>query len=275
MTILIARRPAFRAAALNLLLCLALAIPAAAHDPAPRHTEGDHPLMPVLEYARQGLDRIDREIHDYTCTLIKRERVDGELLEREYLFAKVRHQPFSVYLYFLAPHGKKGQEVIYVDGMYNNKLCAHAGSGPQALIGKVFLPPDGMLAMRDNRYPITFFGFRTLIQRLIEVGEHDLQFGECEVVQFANAKINGRPCSCIQVKHPHPRDEFRYHLARIFIDEEMQVPVRLTAYEWPEKAGGPPKLVEEYTYVNVKLNQELTDMDFDYRNEDYRFVSRS
>ena len=164
------------------------------------------------------------------------------------------------------------QEVIYVDGKWNNKLCAHAGSGWQQKFGKVFLPPEGMLAMRDNRYPITFFGFRTLIARLIEVGEHDQAYGECEVTRFDNAKINGRVCSCIQVVHPVPREEFRYHLARIFIDEEMQIPVRLTAYEWPEKEGGPPKLVEEYTYVNVKLNPGLTDADFDYENEKYRFV---
>ncbi|NIL97154.1 MAG: DUF1571 domain-containing protein [Planctomycetales bacterium] len=261
------------AATLGLLLS-APVLPAGAQGQAPRHPGGDHPLEPVLAYAHDGLARIDREIQDYTCTLIKRERVDGELLEREYLYAKVRHKPFSVYLYFLAPHAKKGQEVIYVDGRYNNKLCAHAGSGPRALIGKVFLPPEGMLAMTDNRYPITYFGFRTLIKRLIEVGEHDLAYGECEVAQFENAKLNGRPCSVIQVKHPVPREEFRYHLARVFIDAEMQIPVRLTAYEWPEKEGRPPKLVEEYTYVNVKLNQGLTDLDFDYSNEKYRFVSK-
>ncbi|MDH3717391.1 MAG: DUF1571 domain-containing protein [Planctomycetota bacterium] len=268
-----ARRSTYLAAAVGLLLAIPTSS-ALAESHAPRHAGGEHPLTSVLDYARNGLDRIDNEIADYSCTLIKRERVDGELLEREYLYAKVRHQPFSVYLYFLAPQAKKGQEVIYVEGMNNNKLCAHAGSGPRALIGKVFLPPEGMLAMTDNRYPITFFGFRTLIKRLIEVGEHDLAYGECEVTQFDNAKINGRACSCIQVKHPVPREEFQYHLARIFIDEEMQVPVRLTAYEWPEKAGGPPKLVEEYTYVNVKLNQGLTDRDFDYRNEKYRFVSK-
>ena len=272
MRILNACSPCLFSLAVAGLLLASSTTPVHAEGHAPEHTTGEHPLASVLDYARGELTRIDREVKGYSCTLIKRERVDGELLEREYLFAKVRHEPFSVYLYFLAPKKKKGHEVIYIDGQYNNKLCAHAGSGAESLIGKVYLHPEGRLAMRDNRYPITFFGFRTLIARLIEVGEHDIAYGECEVETFENAKINGRVTTCIQVKHPIPREEFKYHLARIFIDKELQVPVRLTAYEWPTTEGGKPLLVEEYTYVNVKINPGLTDSDFDYENDKYRFI---
>ena len=43
------------------------------------------------------------KIEDYQCTMVKRERINGELGEHEYMFVKVRHKPFSVYTYFLAP----------------------------------------------------------------------------------------------------------------------------------------------------------------------------
>ncbi len=35
--------------------------------------------------------------------------------------------------------------------------------------------------------------------------------------------------------------------------------------------GGQPQLLEEYTYLNVKLNVGLTDADFDDKNPEYNF----
>ena len=77
---------------------------------------GVHPLQPALELAQKGLAQLRTTIKDYSCTVVKRERIDGKLKDHEYLFAKVRHEPFSVYLYFLAPDDVKGQEVIWVEG---------------------------------------------------------------------------------------------------------------------------------------------------------------
>ena len=40
---------------------------------------GEHPLAPVIRVLKTTGDTIDRNIHDYSCTLVKQERVDGEL----------------------------------------------------------------------------------------------------------------------------------------------------------------------------------------------------
>ena len=232
---------------------------------------GAHPLEPALELARRGLANLETNIHDYSCTVVKRERIDGKLGEHEYMFAKIRHKPFSVYLYFLSPDGVKGQEVIYVDGQNDGNMLAHAGSGVRAMVGTVSLKPSSMLAMQGNRYAITEIGVENLARRLVEVAEHDLQFGECEVNFFPNAKVNGRVCTCVQVVHPVPRRNFRFHLARVFIDDELVIPIRYEAYDWPQEAGGQPVLLEEYTYMNVKINQGLTDQDFDPKNTAYKF----
>ena len=90
---------------------------------------GAHPLQPALDLAQQGLAKINANIRDYSCTVVKRERIDGKLGEHEYMFAKIRQQPFSVYLYFLGPDSVKGQEVIYVAGQNDGNMLAHAGSG--------------------------------------------------------------------------------------------------------------------------------------------------
>ncbi len=85
-------------------------VPATGQAPA----VAEHPLMPALRMAFAAKTNIDQNIHDYTCTMIKRERVDGKLTDPNYMFCKVRQQPFSVYLYFLKPADAYGREVVYV-----------------------------------------------------------------------------------------------------------------------------------------------------------------
>ncbi|MDX1965495.1 MAG: DUF1571 domain-containing protein [Pirellulales bacterium] len=229
-----------------------------------------HPLDPCLEIAYKGMKHIKEDIKDYTCTLVKRERIDGKLLDAEYMYTKVRQEPFSVYMSFLKPDAVKGREVIYVHGANDGNLLAHEGKGLAARFGMVSLKPNSALAMKDNRYPITELGLYNLTRRLIEVAENDRQFGECEV-NMSQAKINGRECTMMQVVHPVPRKNFLFHVARIYVDNELNVPIRYEAYDWPEKQGGQPVLMEEYTYLNLQLNTGLTDADFDSRNPQYNF----
>jgi hypothetical protein len=229
----------------------------------------EHPLMPVLRWAKEGLRQVE-QIQDYTAIMVKRERIDGKLNEPDYTFIKVRQRPFSVYMTFLKPEAMKGQEVIFIPGMNNGKMLAH-GTGIKKMFGTVSLDPTGPIAMKGNRYPITEVGISNMVARLIEQGEKDAKYGECDVKFFPGAKINNRVCTCVQVMHPVPRRNFLFHLARIFVDDELNVPIRFESYEWPTQPGGPPEMTEEYTYVNLKLNVGLTDADFDTHNPAYGF----
>jgi hypothetical protein len=139
------------------------------------------------------------------------------------------------------------------------------------------LDPAGAFAMKGNRYPITDAGIETLVSRLIEKGERDRKRGEVDVKFYKGAKINGRVCTLLQVTHPVERPYFDFHQAHIFIDDELQIPVRYAAYHWPSVPGkkvGPEELEEEYTYLNVRLNVGLRDADFDWRNPAYQFPDR-
>jgi len=235
-----------------------------------RSEPGEHPLMPALRWAMQGVESI-RRIEDYSCTLVKRERIDGELRDHEWMYVKIRHRPFSIYTRFLKPKDVEGREAIYVEGRNDNKIQAHTTGRLWKLIGTVSLAPTSPIAMKGNRYPITEMGMLNLTERLIEVGLQDCQYGECEVKVIENAKINKRPCTCIQVVHPVPRRNFLFHMARIYVDNELNLPTRYEAYDWPEEEGGEPVLTEEYTYLNIKINQGFTDQDFDPKNPEYSY----
>ena len=177
-------------------------------------------------------------------------------------------------MYFLKPAKLRGQEVLYVKGQNNGNMWAHGTGVQQKMFGTLSLKPTGMIAMRGQRYPITELGIGNLLNRLLEVGQEDAKYGECEVNFIEGAKVNGRLCTCIQVIHPVPRKNFLFHQAMIFVDGELNLPIRYAAYDWPRQSDGRPELIEEYTYTNLKLNNGFTDADFDVRNPNYNFQSR-
>ncbi len=248
-------------------------------QPAPSAPAAPHSLDPAIQLAHSSIGIIGANIQDYTAKLVKRERINDELGEHEFMFAKIRNRkiqngqtvvPFSVYLAFLKPTSVKGREVIYVENQNQGHVIAHEG-GMKRMLGTHSLEPTGWLAMQGQRYPITDIGIENLVSKLIERGERDKRFGECQVQFFQGAKVSERACTVIEVKHPEKVGPYDFHIAHIFLDEQYQIPVRYAAYSWPKLAGGDPELLEEYTYQDIKFNVGLTDADFDPKNSDYGF----
>lgn len=242
-------------------------------------TTGEHPLMPVIRLAQERLNQFNAQVRDYTGILVKRERLEGVLSDYEYLYTKVREEqrhdgqvvvPFSVYVRFLAPAEVAGREVVYVEGRNKGKMIVRRGGDRFAFV-TTSLDPRSDLALQESRYPITEAGIRNMTERLLAVAREDLKHDECEARIVPGAKLDGRPCTFIEVKHPVRRDYFRYHVAQVFIDDELQVLSRYASYDWPKQPGGPPVLLEEYTFRDIKLNVGLTDADFDFRNPQYGF----
>ncbi|MGY8769839.1 MAG: DUF1571 domain-containing protein [Pirellulales bacterium] len=239
-----------------------------------------HPLTPAIELAENGLRKINANIKDYECTIVKREQVGGKILNQDFIYTKIRHEqtdaagniivPFSVYMKFVAPKAVAGREVMYIKGHNNGNLTAHEGGAIIGLI-TVSLDPNSAMAMRGNRYPITEVGVKNLVTRLIDVAKADSKYGECDVNFFNGAKINGRVCTAIEVIHPTPRKNFRFHKAHIFIDDTLGVPIRYASWDWKKDAKGNPMLLEEYTYTKIKVNQGFTNSDFDVNNAQYGF----
>jgi hypothetical protein len=224
----------------------------------------EHPLAPVIRALKISQEELDHNIRDYSCTFAKRERVDGELGDYQIMLLKVMHQPFSVYMAFQKPY--PGREVVYVDGQNNGKLTV-LESGFARIVGKLSLDPTGQKAMSGQRHPITDVGIRNLTAKLTKMWEAELQFAECDVTTKPGTKVEGRTATMVQVVHPVPRQNFKFHAARLFFDEELKIPVHFDAYSWPAQEGGQPQLEESYTYAkNLKVNTNLTARDFDAYN---------
>ncbi len=227
--------------------------------------------------AVDGYRQLRDSVQDYTCVMVRRERVNGQLGNHEFIFAKVRqrkvHQgqvvvPFAVYLKFLKPASVAGREVLYVEGKYDGEMLARRGGTRFAFV-TTRLRPNSDLAMQGNRYPITEFGIENLLRRLIESARKELDF-QCQVDYLPDARINGRAVDGVVVTHVGPARGTPYYQAKIFVDEEYQVPVHYESYDWPSRDGEEPRLTEQYTYTNLRLNVGLTELDFDESNPQYQ-----
>lgn len=204
---------------------------------------------------------------DYEATFIKRELV-GRKMNQAVMKVKVRQEPLSVYMLFGKPN--EGREVIYVEGQNNNELLVHE-TGLKALAGTLSLDPSGSMAMKGNHHPITNFGIKNMMSELAQLWADEAHLPDVEVKFYPKAKIGELECKAIEVIHPKPVQGADFHITRLYLNAETNLPVRLQHYKFPNKPGGEPILYEEYTYLEFKPNRGFKDIDFDIRNPNYNF----
>lgn len=237
-----------------------------------------HPIDPALKMARASLRHAQENIDDYTALFVKRCRVDGELPPLCYAKLKVRDRkiengvvatPMGVYLDFLKPAAVQGREVIWKEGANDGNMVVHQGGMSRFVT--LNLDPNGYIAMRGQRYPVTDIGIENLLKKIIQTAERDRQYDECEMKIYRNAKVGKVSCTMVEVIHPVPRNHFDFHRAQVFFCDDLKVPIRYKSWSWPEAAGQEPPVQEEYNYLRLAVNVGLTDTDFDPENPKYRY----
>ncbi|MEM7312535.1 MAG: DUF1571 domain-containing protein [Planctomycetota bacterium] len=147
--------------------------------------------------AKLALENLKKNVTDYRCDFIKRERIDGRLRPTEQIKLLVRNQcpscPFSVYMRFLGPRDCKNREALYIQGKNNGKMLVKEGGTRGRFLPSVWLTPTGSFATSTSRYPITQVGLIRLTERLIESAEaNPCENGECKVKYISGAKVDGR-----------------------------------------------------------------------------------
>jgi hypothetical protein len=240
--------------------------------------DATHPLDEALKLALESLQHSQTHVRDYTAVLTKRCRIGGELSDYQQAYIKIRNPrsngdtvitPMSVYMKFLRPSQIKGREVIWVDGRNDGQIIAH-DVGLKRLL-RVKLDPNGPIAMRGQRYPITEIGLEKLVQQMIERGNRDRRYNDCQVKISDGASVAKRSCRLVWIEHPVKRPYFDFYRAHVFFDDELKLPVRYASWSWPLEPDAKPVLEEEYTYTHIKINVGLEDLDFDPENPEYDF----
>ncbi|MDA1017239.1 MAG: DUF1571 domain-containing protein [Planctomycetota bacterium] len=237
--------------------------------------EGEEALQLVilhLEKAHRLLSNTD----GYTAKMFRQERVDGELLDEQVIFAKFKHEPFSVYMKWIV--GSKGQEVLYREGQNNGDLIVKPGGLKGRFLAALSLDPEGSMAMAESRHPITKAGMLRLATELLANRRRDLDDGQVKCQMIDSQSFDDRDCICFVTEFPNSDYMKDYRKTVLFIDAENSLPILLRNYGWADDACADlagdeldaETLVEFYAYREVRLDAPLTAMDFDRKNKEYR-----
>jgi hypothetical protein len=237
---------------------------------APR-TAPDHPLEAVLDFARREQAYLRSTVHDFSCRLVKRERIEGVLQSYQYIDMRVREevrdgdhvlQPFSIYLQFVGPAKLAGRQVLYVDGRNDGKMQVRNG-GRHFDYVVVNLEPEGDTAREESLVPVTKTGFNQILAQMIGILERhrhvDPTAANTKVDRIEGAKLDKRLCTVVRITHPRRQPGLEFHVANVFVDQELHVPVRVDISSWPKHPENPSPVLAEYNYTDLKINVNLPD----------------
>jgi hypothetical protein len=203
-------------------------------------------------FLQMCLDRYERDVRGYSCTLMKWERVNGKLRPLEIVEAQFREQPFSVFMSWKKGVGK-AQRVLFVQGENGDKMLAKP-AGFLGVIGVVTRDLDAPDVKASGRYLINQFGInlgtvRTL-NAMLKAKAHNTLHVRYEGI-FRVPEAGDRLCYKI-VRTPYDplEDEGVYELT-IFIDMENWLQI---ASILKDPAGN---LIAEYFFRDVKINPQF------------------
>jgi hypothetical protein len=213
--------------------------------------ETDH--VALLEHCLRNYERFCR---DYTCTLIKHERIRGHLPPQpQEVAVKFRESPFSVSMRWVR-NAPIGDRVLYVEGKYRDQMLVR----PKGLLvlltgGPVFRKPDGAEAMKNTLRPVNLFGFKRGMRELLNVYRQARQAGDCREGFAGSATVEGRQALVLERYLPAKNDYPAWKTV-IYIDQEYLVPLCIEGFDWDHK------LSSRYVYRDLRFNVGLTDDDF-------------
>jgi hypothetical protein len=234
--------------------------------------EGDEAKRLLLA-ALQAAERHLETCPGYTATFIRQERLRQTLGPVQTLHLKVRHQPFSVYLKFLAP--KTGKEVIFVEGQRDNKMIGHNGDWTRRLLPRLVVGPTDPVALIDNRHPITDAGLLNLTRRLIGYRLKDLTDPSASTVLDRVSDDEGQTWLRSIHHHSHYSDDRPFQHVEVHYDPDSLIPRRIWCYQWPESGATNSEerlLAESYRYDDLNFSGDISDLDFDPANPAYAFT---
>src|SRR5262249_27962160 len=158
-------------------------------------------------------------VRDYTCTLIKQERIEGQLTPVHVVSMMVRNEPFSVYLKWHQPKAQVGQEACYVTGRNGGKMRAKS-PGLLGTGGFVSVDPDDPRARKTSNHLITEAGIGNLLKRFETrwTGEYKLNKTQVRIGEY---EYNKRRCIRVETIHPENiRGAFLCYRSVLYFDKE-------------------------------------------------------
>lgn len=202
-------------------------------------------------------------VRDYTCTLMSRERVRGELQDENIIQLKMKTQPFSIHMRWLAPKKNLGQEVAFVLGRNNNKMRVKSNHIGAKVVGFMSIDPNDPRVLEHSRHTIFEAGIGNMIEQTIKNWTVEREFDKTLVKINTDFMFNQRDCYRVEMTRTERNPNFYCYRSVMYLEKQSKLPIRMENYDWPRQ-GGPPEgdLLESFSYVNLQFNTGLRDEEF-------------
>lgn len=270
-------------------------VPCAADAPLSA-LEGRAALERLVVLLDAGIGWLDA-LPGYSAVLCRQERIDDELRAPEEIRLKIRHEPFSVYMKWIA--GDVGRELLFVEGENDDRMLVRLGGWKSRIVPPLWIDPHGERAADKSRYPVTEAGLLAVARQLADDRRNDLRRAEPVACRLVPGRMwNDRPCWLAEVSFDRPGVCRNYRKSVVYLDRTRGVPLHVRNYEWPTTlapsvlSGAPhlaPEtaavdggactdgddldsltLVESYDFRDFVPHRAFEPDDFDRNNDEYR-----
>ena len=210
-----------------------------------------------------GMEAAYAKVTDYTARFTRQEWLNGGLQPREEMLLKFQ-RPARMYLrWTLGP--PKGREILFVQGRDDDKILVHEPGLLAGLFTSV-MAADSPRVLKESRHPVTDIGLGYLIELLVSNMKRALERSELTLVDSGITFQSGHRIRRLEGIMPRdPRQNYYCYRAVVSIDLEWGLPVAVTIFDWDNR------MIEEYTYRDLRLNPGLREIDFDPANPEYSF----
>ncbi len=217
----------------------------------------------------RGLLAESREsLSDYTCTFIKRDRLNGKLGRPEEIRIKCRERPFSVLMEWVR-NPTCCDRVLYVKGRWINRNGGEeAWVDPQGVLVNLVLGARGGIrydiakgvAEGRTRRPISEFGFVNMLRLIVSISELAATRGELVLNYLGQSQLDDRGTYVFERVLPYAGLQGTYpdRVLLVHLDRESHLPIGLFAYADDDREV----LLGSYVMRDVTLNPGLSNAVF-------------
>lgn len=210
--------------------------------PAAAPSSGAEATRVVAELLAR-MERAEKNVRDYTATFHRQELVDGTWRDKETILLKWR-RPRDLFMRW--PDGERA--LLWRTGWEKMKIKEGVFTLDLAL--------DSWFVTRESRHTIADAGLSALVRLVLADAMRARKYGGVTTELLPRRRVHGAPSTCwvaVQPKAMHP--EFYSARTELCVDDATGLPNYAKSWDLE-------RVIEEYSYADVKLNVGLTDADF-------------
>jgi hypothetical protein len=221
-----------------------------------------------MALVRLGQQDYVRDVHEYSCTLIKQERLGSKLSEVQEIEFRFRVNPRAVYMIWKT-NADATKRALYMDqsdfvDKQGRKLARvePAGAVARLFVKDIFMPIHGPEARKVSRRAIDEAGFGAIFELLEKYNGVAAEHGVLDFAYSGTGTVDGRPTFIFTRNLPYEGPSGPYPDARMVMhfDQQWLLPVAVYSYADHDET----ELLGSYVFTQIDLHPNFDEDAFKF-----------